>query len=88
MVRLQIALHAFRAEHSAIERELLPRLEADDLVVADLQLNAALLSAEAAMRLYQTFRRIPRFILPATRWCVRSGAVQIVRAAISGATGA
>ena len=53
MRALQVALHAFRAQHAAVEGELLPRLEADHLVVADLELNAALLSAEAAVRLHE-----------------------------------
>ncbi len=61
---LEITLHAFRAQHAAVERELLPRLEADDLVVADLELDAALLAAEAAVRLDQPIgldaRRQPR----------------------------
>ena len=48
---LQIALDALGTEHAAVEGELLPRLEADDLIVLDLELNAALLAAEAAMRL-------------------------------------
>ena len=48
---LQVALDALGTEHAVIERELLPRLEADDLVVLDLELDAALLAAEAAMRL-------------------------------------
>ena len=53
---LQVALDALRAQHAAIERKLLPRLEADDLVVAHLQLNPALLSAEAAVGLDQALR--------------------------------
>ena len=53
MRALQVALHALRTEHAAIEREVLPRLEADHLVVADLELNPALLPAEAAMRLHE-----------------------------------
>jgi len=48
---LQIPLDALRTELPLIERKLHPRLEPDDLVVLDLQLNAALLSAETAMRL-------------------------------------
>src|SRR5690606_28852799 len=52
---LEVALDALRAEHAAIERKLVPGLEADDLVVLDLQLDAALLPAEAAMRLDQPF---------------------------------
>ena len=39
-----------------VERELLPRLEADDLIVLDLELDAALLAAEAAVRLDQMIR--------------------------------
>ena len=53
MRALQVALDAFRTEHAAVERKLLPRLEADDFVVAHLELNAALLAAEAAVRLDQ-----------------------------------
>src|SRR5688500_7406934 len=56
MLPLQVALDALRAQHAAIERELLPRLEADHLVVAHLELDAALLAAEAAMRLHQPLR--------------------------------
>ena len=50
MRTLQVPLDAFRAQHPAIEGKVLPRLEPDDLVVADFELNAALLPAEAAMR--------------------------------------
>ena len=53
MGALQVALHALRAEHARVERELLPGLEADDLVVAHLQLDAALHAAEPAVRLDQ-----------------------------------
>ena len=56
MRALQVALHAFRTEHAAIEREVLPRLEADHLVPAHLELNPALLPAEAAMRLHEPIR--------------------------------
>src|SRR5688572_30934737 len=56
MRSLQIPLDAFRTEHPAIERKLLPRLEPDDLVAANLELDAALLSTEAAMRLHQPIR--------------------------------
>ena len=48
---LQVALHALRAELALVEREVVPGLEADDLVVVDLQLDAALLTAEAAVGL-------------------------------------
>ena len=51
MAALQVALHALRAELALVERELVPGLEADDLVVLHLQLDAALLAAEAAVRL-------------------------------------
>ena len=63
MRALQVALDALGAQHAAIERELVPRLEADDLIVLDLELNAALLAAETAMRLdeaVQLPRRWPR----------------------------
>ena len=53
MGALQVPLDAFRAQHAAVERKFFPRLEADDLVVSDLQLNPALLSAETAMRLHE-----------------------------------
>ena len=58
MAALQVALHALWAEHPAVERELLPGLEADHLVVAHLELDAALLAAEAAVRLDQPVRRL------------------------------
>ena len=56
MRALQIALHALRAQHAAVERKLLPRLEPNHLVVAHLELDAALLAAEAAVRLDQPVR--------------------------------
>jgi hypothetical protein len=49
---LQVALHALGAQLALVERELVPRLEADDLVVLDLQDDAALLAAEAAVGLH------------------------------------
>src|SRR6185503_6198654 len=54
MVRLQITLHAFWAKHAAVERKLFPGLEADHAVFAHLELNAALLAAEAAVGLDQS----------------------------------
>ena len=56
MRTLQIPFDPFRTEHPAIERELFPRLKPNDFVVFDFQLNAALLSAEAAMRAHLTIR--------------------------------
>src|SRR4029079_7571072 len=50
---LQVSLHTFRTKHAAIERELLPWLEANHFVVANLELNPALLPAEAAVRFDQ-----------------------------------
>ena len=50
MVVLKVALDALGTEHALVEGELLPRLEADDLIVLDLELDAALLAAEAAVR--------------------------------------
>jgi hypothetical protein len=46
---LQVALDALRAELALVERELHPRLEPDDLLALDQQLQAALLPAEAAV---------------------------------------
>ena len=46
---LEVPLDALRAELALVERELVPRLEADDLVVTDLELDPALLPAEAAV---------------------------------------
>ena len=54
MRALQVAFDALGTEHAAVERKLLPRLKADDFVVFHLQLDAALLSAKAAMRLHQS----------------------------------
>ncbi len=56
MRALQVALDALRAQHASIERELFPRFEANHLVIVNLELNAALLSAEAAVRLDQPLR--------------------------------
>ena len=46
---LHVALHALGAELPLVERERLPRLEADDLLVLHFELDAALLTAEAAV---------------------------------------
>src|SRR5206468_10736683 len=50
VVVLEIALDALRAELSLVERELLPRLDADHPLVLHEQRDAALLTAEAAVR--------------------------------------
>ncbi len=63
MVALQVALDALGAKHAAVERKLLPRLEPGHAVVADLELNAALLAAEAAMGLHQLLALFARFSL-------------------------
>ena len=60
MRALQVALDALGTEHAAIERELVPRLEADDVVTTDLELYAALLTAKAAVGLDQLFRLVAR----------------------------
>ncbi len=51
---LHVALYALGAELAAIEGKVLPRLKADDLVVAHSQLDAALLPTEAAMGLHHS----------------------------------
>ena len=56
MRALQVSLDALGAQHAAIERKVFPGLEADHLVVADLELNPALLSTEAAVCLDQSIR--------------------------------
>src|SRR5204862_6004840 len=50
MSALQVALHALRTEHALVERKVVPRLEADDEVVFDFEIDAALLPAKAAVR--------------------------------------
>ncbi len=52
VVALEVALHALGAELPLVEGELLPGIEADDLVVLHLELDAALLAAEAAVGLH------------------------------------
>ena len=53
MIVLHVTLYAFRAKLALVHRKFFPRLEADDFVVFDLELNAALHAAEAAVRLHQ-----------------------------------
>jgi hypothetical protein len=50
MPRIFFDAAALRAQLPFVEREVLPRLEADNLLVLHFQLDAALLAAEAAMR--------------------------------------
>src|SRR6185503_19290015 len=68
MRALEVTAHALGTEHPAVEGEVFPRLEADHLLVAYLELDAALLAAEAAVRLHQPVRRMARVLLePAGR---------------------
>src|SRR5262245_44682208 len=48
MGALQVSLDPFGTEHAAVESKLVPRFETDHFVIAHLQLDAALLAAEAA----------------------------------------
>src|SRR4026208_1593315 len=65
MGALGLAPHAPRAHRSLVEGEPLPGLEPDRLVVAHLELDAALLAAEAAMGLDQPVRWIAGLLLVA-----------------------
>ena len=60
MRALEIAFDALRAEFALIKWKLHPRLEADDLIVFDKKLNAALLATETAVRLDHFVRRNSR----------------------------
>src|SRR5207245_9358077 len=61
---LQVTLYAFRTKLSLIDGKFLPGLEADDLVLPDLELDAALHAAETAVR----FHELVRFsIVPSAR---------------------
>src|SRR4029079_19836647 len=51
MLVLQVPFDALGAELAAVEGEVLPGFEPDDLVLLDLELNAALLAAEATVGL-------------------------------------
>src|SRR5512144_1597329 len=55
MLVLHVPLYALRTQLPLVEREVLPRLKAHHLVVADAQLDPALLSAEAAVGLNHLF---------------------------------
>ena len=67
MAALHIALYALGAKHAVVERKIFPGLETDDLILSDLELNAALLATEATVGLHQFFRGVDRFILPIHR---------------------
>jgi hypothetical protein len=56
MGSLEVAFDSLGTEFSLVEWKLEPGLEADDLVVLHLELDAALLTAETAVRLYQAIR--------------------------------
>ena len=71
MIPLQVALDPLGTQHAVVEGKLLPGLEADHLLVADLQLNAALHSAERAVGLHETIRRAACLFPPARRFVVR-----------------
>src|SRR5262249_18043151 len=64
MIILQIALHALRTKHAAVEWKLFPRLESDHLVLAHLELDSALLAAKAAVSFHQR-KRMAGFRFPA-----------------------
>src|SRR6188474_2598832 len=53
---LKVPLHTFRAEHPSVERKLLPRLESDHFVPANLELDATLLPTETAVGLDEALR--------------------------------
>jgi hypothetical protein len=50
VVDLQVGRHAFRAEASLVDGEIVTRLEADDVFVLDEQVHAALHGAVGAVR--------------------------------------
>ena len=74
MAALEVPLHALRAELALVERELVPGLEADDLVGVDLEDDPALLATEAAVGLHLAVDL--EVGVPPTRWrLVEMGAV-------------
>src|SRR5581483_7696675 len=62
---LHIPLDAFGTKHPAIKGKLLPRLESDDFLAANLELDPALLAAKTAVRLHEAVGWVPGFLLPA-----------------------
>ena len=75
MFILKISLDPLWAEHSVVDRKLLPRLESDDLVVLNLELDSALHPAKTAMRLHQRARFL--FLPPAGRFVLQVRTVSI-----------
>src|SRR6266545_4644855 len=74
MIRLQVPLDSLRTQLALVERKLFPRLEPDDRISAYFKLQAALLTAKAAVRLDKFLRGITRLLLPASgRRVVRVG---------------
>jgi hypothetical protein len=67
MVSLQVAPHTLGAQHATVEGKLFPGLKTNNLVAANLQLNAALLAAETAMSLHEPVDRLTRHITPPSR---------------------
>src|ERR1700756_308767 len=65
MPPLHVALHTLRTEHPAVEGELFPRLKANHLIIANLELYPALLTAKTAMRFHQPLSGGAGFVLPA-----------------------
>src|SRR5712691_1114472 len=62
---LKVAFHPFGTEHPPVQREVFPGFKADDLLVLDFELNAALDTAEATMGLDEPIRGPAP--MPATR---------------------
>src|SRR5215469_16189118 len=56
MCTLQVTFHALWAKFSSVEREFIPRLVADHLIVLHEQLDPALLPAKAAVGFYYLIR--------------------------------
>src|SRR5439155_16268047 len=81
MIVLQVAFHTFGTKLALIDRELFPRLEADYLVVFDLELNATLDAAKATMRFHE-FVLLAR--VPDTRGCVDGRRTDTVMVVIPG----
>src|SRR4051812_9970426 len=68
MTVLHVPLDTLGTEHASLEGKLFPRFKTDDLIFPDLQLNAALLPAEATMRFYQLLGGADGLAFPPSRW--------------------